>query len=240
MDNNSNNSVIGNNNRRNNGSRGNQRNGNNRRNNQNNNRTQRNNTKEFKGDCDDLKGKVYFIGSMKQADNYNTTTESIIAYIQRTFDYGNDVMDALENLQEKDFSSLMPKKVALDDKATEDEKEVASMILKSEVQKFVERKQKYTINMNKAYALILGQCTKALKGKLEARKDWDSNIKNNAINLLTAIKEITYNYQDNKYPMESIYYAIRNVFTIKQEEQESTADGIVSVVVVLYISDELK
>ena len=31
----------------------------------------------FKGDCDDLKGKVYFIGSAKQADNYNKTTVGI-------------------------------------------------------------------------------------------------------------------------------------------------------------------
>ena len=223
MDNNSNNSVIGNNNRRNNGSRGNQRNGNNRRNNQNNNRSQRSNQKEFKGDCDDLKGKVYFIGNMKQADNYNNTTEAILSYIQRTYDYGNDIMDALDELEDKDFAALMPKKAALGDKATDDEKEVAVMILKSEVQKFVERKQKYTNNMHKAYALILGQCTKALKGKLESRKDWENGIKNNAINLLKALKEITYNYQDNKYPMESIYFAIKNVFTMKQEEQESIA-----------------
>ena len=169
MDNNNNNSGIGSNNRRNNGSRGNQRNNNNRRNNQNNNRSQRNNqNKEFKGDCDDLKGKVYFIGNMKQADNYNNTTEAILSYIQRTYDYGNDVMEALEALEEKDFNDLMPKKGDLGASPTEDQKEVAMMILKSEVQKFVERKQKYTNNMNKAYALILGQCTKALKGKLQS------------------------------------------------------------------------
>ena len=218
MSSNNNNSS---NNRNNNGARGNQRQGNNRRNNNNNNRPQKNKKDEFKGDCEDLKGKVFYIGSMKQADNYNNTTEAILAYIQRTYDHGSDIMEALDELVDKDFTGLMPKKMNLGDQASKDEQEVATMILQSEVRKYVDRKQKYADNMNKAYALILGQCTKGLKTKLESRKDWDSSIKNNAINLLKALKEITYNYQDNKYPMESIYFAIRNVFTMKQDENES-------------------
>ena len=203
---------------------------NNRRNNirrSNNNNYRNNNNKNkkegFKGECNELKGHVYFIGSVKQADNFNNTTEAILSYIQRTYDYGNDTMEALENLQEKDFMSLMPKKPNMD-KASEDEKEIINMILKSEVQKYVERKQKYDDNMNKAYALLLGQCTKGVKAKLESRKDWESSIKNNCINLLKALKEITFNYQDSKYPIESIYFAIKNVFTIKQEENERLTD----------------
>ena len=66
----------------------------------------------------------------------------------------------------------------------------------SKVKKYVNRMELYEDNMNKAYAFILGQCTKTLKAKLEARKNWDetvNKIKNNAINLLKAIKEITHN-----------------------------------------------
>ena len=209
----------------NNGGRGNQGRGRGQRSNSNQKKYSNNKPKKdgFIGECDDLKNHVYFIGSIKQADNYNNTTEAILTYIQRTYDYGIDVVEALNKLQAQDFNSLMPKKIALDQSATKDEEEVATMILKSEIQKFVDRKQKYEDNMNKAYALILGQCTKGLKAKLEARKDWDSDIKNNCINLLKAIKEITYNYQDNKYPLESIYFAIKTVFTIKQEENESIA-----------------
>ena len=221
MSSNNNNNNTNNTNNRNNGTRGNQRSNNNRRNNNNNNRSQRSKKDDFKGDCEDLKGKVYYIGSMKQADNYNNTTEAILAYIQRTYDHGSDVMEALETLADKNFSGLMPKKMELGSEPSKEEQEVATMILQSEVRKFVDRKQKYTDNMSKAYALILGQCTKGLKTKLESRRDWESSIKNNAINLLTALKEITYNYQDNKYPMESIYFAIKNVFTMKQEENES-------------------
>ena len=74
------------------------RNNNNRRGNQSN----RDNRSGFKGECEELKHHVYFIGNLKQAGNFNNTTEAILAYIQRTYDYGNDVMEALENLEAKD------------------------------------------------------------------------------------------------------------------------------------------
>ena len=48
----------------------------------------------FKGDCDDLKGKVYFIASAKQADNYNNTTEAILEYFLREYTHGLDTLMA--------------------------------------------------------------------------------------------------------------------------------------------------
>ena len=39
------------------------------------------NKERFTGESETLKGKVYFIGSIKQADNYNITTEAILLYI---------------------------------------------------------------------------------------------------------------------------------------------------------------
>ena len=74
------------------------------------NQSNRDNRSGFKGECEELKNHTYFIGNLKQADNFNNTTEAILAYIQRTYDYGSDVMEALENLEPKDFMSLMPRK----------------------------------------------------------------------------------------------------------------------------------
>ncbi len=102
--------------------------------------------------------------------------------------------------------------------------EVETLLLKEEIADYMKRKRKYKVNMIKAYGLILGQCTKAIKNKLEARKDWETGIRNNAINLLKALKEITHNYQDNRYPIESIYHTLKAVFTIKQKEDESLAE----------------
>ena len=78
--------------------------------------------------------------------------------------------------------------------------------------------------MNKAYALILGQCMLGLKGKLEQWKDWEDKIKNNVIQILEAIREITCNYQDSKYPIALIFRSMKIFMNIKQDEKESLAD----------------
>ena len=181
----------------------------------------------FKGECEGLQGKTFYIGSTKQADNYNQTLEAILDYIMREYNNGMDVREALESMEEKDFSVEMPKIMTLDDKATAEEKKSAEKLHDIELKLFVERKDKYRINMIKSYGLIWGQCTKALKNKIEARKDWNqgaSKIKMNPIMLLRAIKEITHNHQEHKYIMESMYNCLRNVFTMKQEDNENLTE----------------
>ena len=185
------------------------------------------NRETFKGECDDLKGKVYYIGSAKQADNYNTTTESIMEYILREFTHGLDVVESLDALKEKDFTNDTPVESAAPEDASPELKAALKAVHTEEMKQFVQRKQKLQTNLVKAYGLILGQCTKGLKAKLESRKDWkdgDKKIRYNAINLLKAIKEITHNYQDNKYPIESIFYSIKNVFSMRQEDSETLTE----------------
>ena len=76
-----------------------------------NNRNHNNNKREhFKGECDDLKGNVYYIGSAKEADNFNNTTEKILSYIIQTYEYGEDVEGALKKLEDINFDELKPKK----------------------------------------------------------------------------------------------------------------------------------
>ena len=181
----------------------------------------------FKGECEDLKGKVYFIGSAKQTDNYNNTTEAILEYFLREYTHGLDVVESLEKLQEKDLTNEVPVEATPPDGASEELKAALKAVHHEEMKQFVQRKQKLSTNLVKAYGIILGQCTKGLKAKLETRKDWNAGndkIRFNAINLLKAIKEITHNFQDNKYPIESIYFSIRNVFTMKQEDNETLTE----------------
>ena len=46
---------------------------------------------DFKGECEDLKGKIYIVGSAKQADNFNNKTEAIMEYFLREYTYGLDL-----------------------------------------------------------------------------------------------------------------------------------------------------
>ena len=46
---------------------------------------------------------IYYVGSAKQAADYESTTDFLINFIKKTFDFGNDIGTALENLEEFDI-----------------------------------------------------------------------------------------------------------------------------------------
>ena len=51
--------------------------------------------------------------------------------------------------------------------------------------------------MNREYALLLKQLTEGLKNKLQVRKYWETDIKNQPIDILKATEETNKNYQDS-------------------------------------------
>jgi Zinc knuckle len=96
-----------------------------------------------------------------------------------------------------------------------------------EYRAWMSRKEKYQINMDKAFGILWGQCTTGVKNKLESRKDWSTIKKEHkAIDLMKAIKEVTQDYQDSKYPLVSIKRSLLNVLTAKQDER--VREGLVS------------
>ena len=50
----------------------------------------------------------YYLGSAKQASNYETTTKFLINYIVKTFEYGNNISQALRELEYPDPDSWRP------------------------------------------------------------------------------------------------------------------------------------
>ena len=198
-----------------------------------------------KGECADLTDYVYFIGDARQADNYTKVTEAILNYIQRTYQGGTYVKEALESGKDYDFTPERPTPIAATSAPTRrlstaseekdddpsalsvsrtDTTSIEYMILSAEIKQYVDKLSKYIDNMHKAYALILGQCTLGLKGKLEGRTDWA--LVKSPIKLLQAIKETTHNYQDSRYPIASIFRSLKTFVNIKQEEKEPAADFV--------------
>ena len=155
-----------------------------------------------KGECAELGDAVYTFGDEKQSERFNKTTEKILNYIFTNFDHGKYVKESLEKYEVYDMEQWRPEEI-------EDGTvlgEVEKMIIQQEVRDYVLRRNKFEDNMYKAFGLILGQCTTRLKNKLEARKDWKVlKDKGDPIQLLTAIKEITQNFQDSKYPIATVH-----------------------------------
>ena len=60
--------------------------------------------------------------------------------------------------------------------------------------------------------------------KIMARKDFEGKLKRDPIELLKAIKEHSVSYQETKYPLSSVYDAMRNLVNICQKDDELLID----------------
>ena len=114
---------------------------------------------------------VFYIGSAKQASDYIVVSQFVINHIKKTFEYGEDIGKALEDREDVDLTQLMPTlyiSKSSDESLKVRENRQYEMLYEAEIQVFVQRKQIYQSNKGKAYALIWGQCNKALQNKLQA------------------------------------------------------------------------
>ena len=114
---------------------------------------------------------MYYLGSARQASDYEKTTEYLINHIKKSFNFGNDIGTALEELQEHDMTPHHPKlefstSTDTDKKAAEDEQ--YKIEFKAEYDGYMKRKQALETNMMKAYAFPWEQCAKAMQNKIEA------------------------------------------------------------------------
>ena len=132
---------------------------------------------------------IYVINQSGQADKYVKTTEAILNYIQKNYKYGDDIRKALKQESDFDFDTIQP--TISGDKI--DTTTPKGFKYKLEMERFFKRQDQYETNKTNAHGLIYGQCTLAVKSKLQSRKDWNE-IEDDVFKLLIALREITHNY----------------------------------------------
>ena len=91
------------------------------------------------------------------------------------------------------------------------------IILNKKIDIYVKREGILEKNLQKAYSLIHGQCTKLLKSKLKTSANWDTvSSQYDMLGLLDAIKTIIYKFEDQKYLPLSLHHAKRNFYAFRQ------------------------
>ena len=165
-------------------------------------------TTTYKPSKKSLSDYIYFLGSAKQAADYETTTEFLINHIKKTFNYGIDIGTALES-PESVYSVDQHKPVLQVSKDPDaDIKEAANKQFEIEFKEdygaFTKRKQSYELNMTKAYAFLWEQCAKGMQSKIEAGETFISKVKNNPLELLIIIKQHALNSHEHRYDHCSI------------------------------------
>jgi hypothetical protein len=184
-------------------------------------------TNSYKPSKKTLSDNIYYLGSAKQAADYETTTDYLINHIKKTFNFGNDIGNALENLDEYDIETHRPSlnfSTSTDDDTKEAENRQYEIEFKEEFAAYMKRKQSYELNKTKAYAFLWEQCAKAMQNKIESNSKFESTIKDDPIELLMIIKQHALNYHEHRYEMAIMFESLRTLFTLKQKEGESLQD----------------
>jgi hypothetical protein len=169
----------------------------------------------------------FYVGSSKQASDFETTSEFLVNYVKKTFNRGNDVAEALRTLTLENTELWKPTlqlSAAIEDTKIKQENRQHELEYKANLDEFMRRKRSYDDNLFKAYALIWERCAKAMQNKIMARSNFENEIYNDPIKLLNAVKEHALNYQETRYEMSIISDAFRALFNVQQKESESLQD----------------
>jgi Reverse transcriptase (RNA-dependent DNA polymerase)/Zinc knuckle len=168
---------------------------------------------KFEGQCEKLKGEIYDC-SFNQADLYVKTTRTIVNYIGTNYDNGDDLKKAIEAM--KDIEIPIPA-----DPPTGANRTVLR-IWEKRVDEYVKRETAYEKNKKAAYSLVWGQCSVVLKSKLEGKQNYSEiNEKADVIELLKNIKDITHNFQSEKFRMHALHEAKRRFYVFYQDRTSS-------------------
>jgi hypothetical protein len=84
---------------------------------------------------------IYYVGASRQASYFSIITDYIINHIRQTFDYSNDVANALNSRTTIDFGMLMPdlqESIEIDQDIRDRQNKQFSVLYEAEIKLFVE------------------------------------------------------------------------------------------------------
>ena len=167
-------------------------------------------TSKFEGRCDDLKGHVYDCSNPRQAaDEFTRTTREIAEYTGMK--YGAEVKITIETLQKP----ILPMPADPPENATATE----TRVWERRVDAYVKAEVTLDSDLKKVYSLVYGQCSDALRAKLEAIPN-HTVVSTNAdvIGLLKNIKSATFSFQSQKYDPHALHEAKRRFYQLNQHK----------------------
>lgn len=183
------------------------------------NRNRRNNTtsreSRFQGSCEELKGAVYDVTSGK--DTFLKTTRKIAEYVSREYSDAGEFRLAMMDLN-------LP---AIVEPAFPED---AGNMMQIEMWKIARRTYDKKLearerNSQRIYALTLGQCSQALRNRMEAHQNWNNvDTTSSVVGLLTIIQICMTLRQTRKHEVHSLLEAEANVLAHKQGKNVSNHD----------------
>ena len=164
-----------------------------------------------------LKNHIYTIAAIgKQADQYTKTTKAIGDYAGRV--YGHDMKMLVTTGKDN-----APKEPTYPAGTKPSDKDKA--IWGKKYDHYLREEAKYKDNKAKVFNIILSQCDKAMRNRVEATADFESHEQTNDVaGLLRSIKDIAFDSNEKKYPSMQAAVAWRNLAKAWQQDNEDLND----------------
>ncbi|KAI2491042.1 Reverse transcriptase (RNA-dependent DNA polymerase) [Fragilaria crotonensis] len=165
---------------------------------------------KFEGACDGLKGHIYDCTDAKQADLFIKTTSAISTYVATNFSkFGADISIAVETLSLPIFDDPVDPPI--------DASETRKRMWAKEVDDYMKRIGALAENVRAMYSLVWGQCSDIMQQKIEACDGFkEMNRKRDGLKLLETIKNLSYQYQSQKYVAQSLLEAKKRFLNCSQ------------------------
>lgn len=169
----------------------------------------------------------YYVGSAKQAADYDKNTEYHLNELQTTLKDASEVIASLRALTKFDIDTLRPV-MKPPTKTTDAEKalelEELRIQYQAEMEDFMTTKRHFKTNWANAYGYLWQQCSTGMQTKIRARTEFESKIRDDPIELLKVIKEHALNFQPNRLDVSIMRDSINNLNGVWQRENESVPD----------------
>jgi len=183
------------------------------------NRGARNNQTKFRGKVEELNEYVYDISGIRDgADEFHRTTREIGEYIARTYKNGGEFRRAFD-----------PTVLAFDALTPPPDPTDRTDLMQVEIWKLGIREHREKMKTREelekqAYALVLGQCSPAVRSRLEASPQWAStDATSDAIALLKLIRSSLYSGATSRQAMHGMLEAQKRFINIQQTSRMSNS-----------------
>ena len=172
----------------------------------------------FTGVCEDLKEYVYDTGiGRNNAEIFSKTTKAIAEYVAREYSGAGEFRNGLPEMTLPTLTAPPPPA----DTATMVQIKIWELDFKEYRKRMEERER----NMEKTYALILGQCSKTIRDRIEAHEHWNAvNTSSNALGLLRLIRQSLYQRATRRQETHALIEAETALMRFRQSERMSNSD----------------
>jgi hypothetical protein len=177
----------------------------------------------FKGKATDLHGFIYDVGlPNSNNDLFSKTTKEIAEHVSCTVEGAGDFRLAMVDLT---FPTLAPPSAPVNEPGTTEPSWVDKEQYKIEYSEYVKTKNKRTQVQAKVFPLVLGQCSCAIRDRLEASPDWPNiNTSSDVLELLKLIQKSMYTKATNRHPTHAFYEADIALGKFRQGDDMSNSD----------------